>query len=168
MKEKLTEQKIRRLCFYLQVEEDKKNKTNKIIFKDNPAFVYNEFKETNEEIWDSLDESQKNIVLEENNRLLSGQEGEDWYLYIIKNYQTTTVAELIEKLKTFPPEVLVVYPGFNFHYMPIRFVEPRTFKIEDNYLWWGEDNKELNESGSIEVVLIDGDFRWDEEGYDIK
>ncbi len=69
-----------------------------------------------------------------------------------------TVTELIEKLKTFPPDTIVVNPGDDWRYMPILKVESKISDFQNGYYSWEDDLERFPPKNPIPVILLDDDY----------
>ena len=71
-----------------------------------------------------------------------------------------TVTELIEKLKTFPPDTIVVYPTGELYCLPIVKVESKLSDFQNGDYFCEDDLEKYPPSNPIQVILIYGENQY--------
>jgi hypothetical protein len=72
-----------------------------------------------------------------------------------------TVKELIEKLKSFPDDALVLTEGYEDGYEPIKKIQ--LIKVEENLNknWWDGKYLESKKQNAMEVVFLNAETKKD-------
>jgi len=70
-----------------------------------------------------------------------------------------TVAELIEKLHTFPLNLLVVSEGYETGYEPIKKIELLHVLEQQERQWWDGQFEKSDASSAIEVVFLNAESK---------